>query len=123
MAESAERLGMTAGEVAAARRRLAGLHALALRPGTDEVWMAHPFSGVPTGYRVVSGERSWWANCGWDAVAIPPLVGADAVIEAACPDCGHAFDLRVRDGELAGDDGVVQFCVPPSRFWDDIGFT
>ncbi len=123
VAESAAGLGSEEDEVAAARRRLADLHALALQPGTSEIWMAHPFSNVPTGYRVAGEDRSWWANCGWDAVAIPSLVGSDARIEAACPDCGHQFDLRVEGGELVGDDGVVQFCVPPSRFWADIGFT
>lgn len=122
-ADSARRLGATDHEVAAARRRLADLHALALRPGTTEVWMAHPFSAVATGYRVVGDERAWWANCGWDAVAIPSLVGADARVEAVCPDCGHDFDLRIENGELRGDDGVVQFCVPPSQFWADVGFT
>ncbi len=122
-AASAARLDATTQDVADARRRLADLHALALWPGTTEIWMAHPFANSPTGYRVVGGGRAWWANCGWDAVAIPTLVGEDARIEAACPDCGQAFDLRVEGGELRGNDGVVQFCVPPSQFWDDIGFT
>ncbi len=123
VAESASRLGAAEDDVAAARHRLAVLHALALRPGTTDVWMAHPFSNVPTGYRVVGDGRAWWANCGWDAVAIPSLVGIDASIEATCPDCGHPFDLRVENGQLRGDAAVVQFCVPPSQFWDDIGFT
>ncbi len=121
--ESAARLGAGPGDVAAARHRLADLHALALRPGTADVWMAHPFSASPTGYRVMGDDRAWWANCGWDAVAIPTMVGEDARIEAACPDCREPFDLRVEGGELHGDDGVVQFCVPPSQFWADIGFT
>ncbi len=123
VAESAVRLDAAEHDVAAARRRLDELHALALRPGSTDVWMAHPFSAVPTGYRVIGDGRSWWANCGWDAVAIPTLVGQDARIEAACPDCGHDFDLEVAGGGLRGEDGVVQFCVPPSQFWDDIGFT
>ncbi len=124
VAESAEQLGLTHQEVAAARQRLADLHALALQTRSAEVWMAHPFSAVPTGYRVVAEDgRRWWANCGWDAVAIPTIAGVDAAIEAVCPDCGRPFELAVQDGAVRGDEGVVQFCVPPSRFWDDIGFT
>lgn len=85
--------------------------------------MAHPFSARPTSYRVVGEATSWWANCAWDALAIPTMLGVDATIEAACPDCGRAFDLRVASGDLVGDDGVVQFVVAPSRFWDDVEFT
>ena len=98
-------------------------HALSLAPTTSNIWMAHPFSARPSAYRVVGETGSWWANCAWDALAIPSMLGLDASIETSCPDCGHVFDLRVERGELAGDDGVVQFVVPPSQFWDDIGFT
>ena len=30
--------------------RLAGAHHIALAPGSFTIWMAHPFSGLPTNY-------------------------------------------------------------------------
>src|SRR6476469_5660576 len=55
----------------AAYERLNERHALFLTPGTHEIRMAHPFSGVPTTFRVAIGERTYWANCAWDALGIP----------------------------------------------------
>ena len=120
--ESASALRLTAPEVAQARRRLEDLHAMALL-SSAEIRMAHPFSARPTVYRVEGPETVWWANCAWDALAIPPMLGVDCVIESACADCGRDFDLQVLDGALSGDDGVVQFVVTPKKFWEDIEFT
>ncbi len=121
--ETAGELGLETATVEAARRRLADAHVLALKSGTYEVWMAHPFSAEATGFRVVAESGAWWANCAWDALAIPSMLEVDARIEACCPDCDYQFDFSVSDGRLTGDDGLVHFVVPPSRFWEDIGFT
>src|SRR5207302_1561596 len=48
-------------EVAPALQRLADMHAIVLAPATLNIWMAHPFSAVPTPYPVVSGSRTYWA--------------------------------------------------------------
>ena len=40
--------------------------ALVLLPGSSYVWMAEPFSAVPTSFLVGSGERRWWGNCSAD---------------------------------------------------------
>jgi hypothetical protein len=37
-------------------------HVLVLQPETRKVWMAMPFSAVPTAFSVRVGERRWWAN-------------------------------------------------------------
>jgi hypothetical protein len=34
--------------------------------------MLNPFSAVETPHRVEAGGRSWFANCAWDALGIPP---------------------------------------------------
>ena len=40
--------------------RLADAHHIALAPGSHSIWMAHPFSGVPTNYVAeVAGEKYW----------------------------------------------------------------
>ena len=110
-------------EVRQSLRRLADAHLLALSPGTALVWMAHPFSAVPTDFSVRAGGRRYWANCAWDALAVGPLVGEDAVIEARCPDCREPLRLRTEAGQLAPTGTVVHFAVPPARFWENIGFT
>ncbi len=102
-------------------RRLAAGRAIVLAPGTTNIWMAHPFSAVPTPYRVRAGDRSYWANCAWDVLNITALLGVDAQCVARCPDCGETLTLTIRGGAPAS--GVIHFAVPPRRFWDNIGFT
>ena len=102
-------------EVAASLRRLADEHRIALTVEGD-VAMAHPFSGVPTGYRAVIGDDWWQANCAWDALAILALLG-DGV--ARGPD---GLVWEVEDGRVHPE-GIVHLLVPAFRFWDDVVFT
>jgi hypothetical protein len=85
--------------------------------------MAPPFSSVPTAFTVEGGGRSWFAPCAWDAFGIPMLVGVDAVISTACPDCQGRIVYREEDGVLADSHGVVHFGVAAVKWWDDIGLT
>lgn len=109
--------------VAASYRRLAEAHGLVPDPRTGEVWMAMPFSAVPTAFRVTAGSTAWWANCAWDALGIAAATGRDVRIDTGCADCGDPLTLRVEHGSVAPPDGVVHFAVPAARWWDDIGFT
>lgn len=117
--------GCTTEEIEASLKRLeSNHHALTLAPTTNNIWMAHPFSAVPTAFRVESAEVSYWANCAWDAVSIPSMLRLDARVDARCAESGHAIELDFRGGEIADDtDGVVHFVVPPRRFWDNVGYT
>ena len=119
--EVVARAGVGVAEVRREYEALDDAHALALDPDTREVWMAHPFSAVPTAYRTRIGERKWFANCIWDALGICALLG-DGMVETECADCGEALSVTVRDGEVHGE-GVAHFLVPAAHFWDDIGFT
>jgi hypothetical protein len=140
---------LDAGAVRASLERLAAAHVLVLHPGRDEVWMAMPFSAVPTAFRVETEVRdgtagAWWANCAWDALGIAAMLHgaghgaarAPIHITTTCPDCEAPIGLTVRPA--AGDDAVtanaagtrchgaqpvVHFAVPASQWWDDIGFT
>jgi hypothetical protein len=110
-------------DVKAAYQQLDAAHAIVLDQRTKEVWMALPFSAVPTPHRVTSGERSWYANCAWDAFGIPALIKGEARIESACGDCDAPIVYRVERGRLLDAHGVVHFVVPARRWWDDIGYT
>ncbi len=94
--------------------------------------MAHPFSAVPTAFRVDTSDITYWGNGAWDAVAIPSLLGLDASVHARSAESGETMELTFRSGALDnrdsgdGDDdgnGVVHFVVPPRRFWDNVGYT
>ena len=117
-------LGVGTDEVAASMRRLDDAHVLVLYEGTTGVRMALPFAAKPTPFTVHVGERRWWANCAWDAYAIPAALGADeAAIETDGPDCGDPMHVEIRRGEAVAADALVHFLLPASRWWDDIVFT
>jgi hypothetical protein len=123
-AETAAALGTGVEDVEASYRRLHEQRALVLRPGTGEIWMAHPFSAVPTDFRVEALDgRRWWANCAWDALGIPAATGAEARVTTHCADCGEPIALEVRESGVAPAAAVTHFVVPAARWWDDIGFT
>lgn len=110
-------------DVAAALDRLQRAHALVLAPGTDAIWMAHPFSAVPTAYGVRTHDRRYWANCAWDFFAIPALLGASGALPARCAASGATLEAVFDAGALVRADGVLHFTVPPRRFWANVAFT
>lgn len=118
----ASALGMSNEAVTRSLDELAGSHAIVLQPGTHAIWMAHPFSGIPTDHTATVGERTWNANCGWDALAMLALFG-DGTIASKDPLRGTTNEWTVKDGAVTPGGGVVHFLVPARQFWDDIGYT
>ena len=121
-AELCTRLRATDSRISDAMRFLADSRVLVLDEH-GEVLMAHPFSAIPTPYRVETPVGEFWANCAWDAIAIPLLLGTDGRTPTACPQSGADFDLTVTQGRAGPRGAVIRFAVPVSAFWDDIGFT
>lgn len=114
-------LSASSDDVRTALRALAAEHCLVLKPGTDDIWMAHPFSAVPTDFVVTIGERRFFANCGWDAFAILAMLGEGA-FETHCRATKVPLRFEAKSGIVQGA-GILHFLVPPRQFWDDIGFT
>ena len=114
-------LGSSEAEVCLALRSLADEHRLVLLPGTDSVWMAHPFSAVATDFIVRIGDRSWYANCVWDGLSILALLG-NGTIETHSPATQKPMRFSVTEGRVDGE-GLVHFLVPAKAFWEDIAFT
>jgi Alkylmercury lyase len=122
-AEIAAIAGLGQAQVKAGWERLHAEHALVLNKETGEIRMANPFSAIPTAYRVRAGGRWWYGNCAWDAFGICAALHQDGLIETACPDCGEALRIAVRQ-QLPDDRGLLFHClVPAARWWDDIVFT
>ena len=116
-------VGSSPTDVGPSLERLDASHVLVLHPTTRRLWMAMPFSSVPTGFRVTSGDRAWWANCAWDALGISAMLQIAVEIRTSCTDCGDPRPLRTTGHALSDPSGVVHFAVPAVAWWDDIGFT
>lgn len=124
VAELSDTLGASPEEVSSALRNLADEHCLVLVPGTESIWMAHPFSGIKTDFLVTIGDRRWFANCVWDGLSILALFGGQSggSLDTHSPATGERLRFEVFQGAVHGP-GIVHFLVPARRFWDDIGYT
>ena len=123
VADLAGKLLRDSEEIKASLGRLHENHHVVLEGEPAEILMLHPFSAVPTAHRVVCGEQSWWANCFWDALGIPPLLNRDGRIESSCGCCGAAATFEIKNGAMTGGEGVVHFAVPAKDWWNDVVFT
>ena len=117
--ETSAALGVSPDDVRSAYERLNNRHALFLTSGRHDVRMAHPFSGVPTEFRVEVDDRTYWANCAWDTLGIPAALHADARIAASVGD-GESIRFAIDAGQPQGWHGVVHFPLPFRRWYDDL---
>ena len=120
--ELAGLVGVRPVEVEQSLRRLHDNHVIVLAPGTPYVWMANPFSAVPTPYHAEVEDRAYFGNCIWDAMGIVAMLGGTGRVTAGCPDCGEQLTVDVTDGAIESSDHVVHYAVPAAHWWDDIGF-
>ena len=72
--------------------------------------MAHPFSGVPTDYRVESSGVAYWANCAWDALG--------RGYWRRDTECCAEVELSVRGGRRADRAGA--FLIRRHDFWEEV---
>jgi len=60
--EAAEYFKTLIANVEDAFDRLSNAHQIALAPGSYSIWMAHPFSGVPTNFTAEVTGKKYWGN-------------------------------------------------------------
>ncbi len=102
-------------------RRLHEAHVIVLQNGGDDILMAHPLSAAPTDYCVLVDRVALYANCAWDSLGIPAMLGRDARIEARHPLTRETVRYSIEDGQLQQDgDGIVHFALPFRQWYDDI---
>jgi hypothetical protein len=118
-------LGLDFTEVGRSYAALAAHHVIVPDADTGEVWMAMPFSAVPTAFRVtVAGRSPVWANCVWDAFGVAAALETDVSFLSPCPASGVPVSAGVRLGVPWTDAGAVaHIAVPAPRWWEDIGHT
>jgi hypothetical protein len=122
LAEAARELSRSREEVRAAYTRLSESHAIMLDGERGELWRVAPFSAVPTAFPVTMGGKTWSANCIWDALGIPAMLGGDAQIPASCACCNQQLPVEVQAGRVIGE-GVIHVAVPAREWYKDVVFT
>ena len=121
--ETAAHFLLSRDEAASAYEELNRRHAFYLKPGTHEILMAFPFSGIETEFRVYANGRTYYANCAWDSLGIPAALRADAEIEGKCAQTGESIRVRVRDQQVQDSDVLVHFLVPFREWYNDLPST
>ncbi len=122
-AETAAHFGIGPEEARQAYHRLNQCHAIFLDPGADDIRMAHPLSAVPTDFLAHVNGKRLYANCAWDSLGIPAMLGADATVEATIPLSGERVTYSIENGALKAEPFVVHFLLPLARWYDDLIFT
>jgi hypothetical protein len=133
-AELTNSFAVRADAMTEALRDLASEHGVVLHPHAPEVWIAHPFSTVPTNFTVRHGSRMWWGNCAWCSLGIAALLGGQGVtIETTLGAEGGKVTVihveghhvhRVEEKEKEKENELfVHFPIPMARAWDNVIFT
>jgi hypothetical protein len=119
----AGRFGTTRGDALQALANLRIGKAVLVHPVTGEIWMAGPFSSVPTQYVVEREGRQWWGNCVWDLLGAAVLVGQPVRLLASCIESGEPFVADVDPARGISSDWVTHLLLPARRWYEDVGYT
>ena len=122
-ADIGDRFGVSEQEVKTALASLKIGKTIYVSPRSGEISMCGPFSAVPTAYRVSRGDTDWYANCAWDMLGIPFVIGQDVQIETSCGDCGEPIAMRAGATREPTVEAVVHFLVPAREWYKDLEFT
>ncbi len=121
--EMAARAGLSEEQVLAAYLQLRAQRLLLLEPDGRSIRMAPPFSGVPTQHVVESAGVRYFANCAWDALAIPAALHREGHVQSRCEQSLEPLDLRVGLDGPERSDWLFHCLVPARKWWDDLVFT
>jgi hypothetical protein len=113
-------------EASGVLRELEAARHIALVAGTARILMAFPFSAVATPFRVTVGERQYFANCAWDAVAFHTMLGQPIRVDSFCHHCAKPIAIEMRDGRATLVDppgALIYLALPPARWWENITLT
>jgi hypothetical protein len=98
-------------------------HAIFLEPGTHDIRIANPFSGVPTDFVVQAQGKTYYANCAWDALGVAATLHSEAVINATYAEDDAPVMFTIRGGQVQHPEAVVHVLVPFQHWYDDMVFT
>lgn len=121
--EMADQLSCTVADVRSAYARLRANRVLLLEADGDTIRMAPPFSGVPTSHVVEVDDRSYFANCAWDALGVPAALRREGTVHSRCGQSGEPLRLRVGLDGPEPSPWLFHCLVPAARWWVDLVFT
>jgi hypothetical protein len=122
-ADVAAAVGAPVADVLSAYARLCAERVLVLEEDGETIRMAPPFSGVPTQHVAIVGDRSYYANCAWDALGIPAAFRSAGTVRSRCEQSGEPLALAVGVDGPESSDWLFHCHLPAARWWDDIVFT
>lgn len=100
------------------------IHALFLDPGTTNIRIANPFSGVPTPFEVDANGQRYWANCAWDSFGvIAALQATDGVIHATCAHSDTPLQVQIHQGAVVDTTAIIHILVPFREWYQNMVFT
>lgn len=100
------------------------IHALFLAPGTTNIRIANPFSGVPTPFEVDANGKRYWANCAWDSFGvIAALQATDGVIHATCAHSNTPLQVQIHQGAVVDTTAIIHILVPFREWYQNMVFT
>ena len=105
----------TENRVQVSLQKLFEAHEIAPLPDGKGVWMANPFSGIPTDYVVTTPEMT----C---CTIVPGTHSGTSHsrhrrLDSQMCRSGAALEFGIRNGILGGDDGVIHLVTPLRRAW------
>ena len=119
--ETARKFNLTVAEARQAFHRLHRCHQILLEPGSDSIRMAIPLSAVPTDHRVTIDDKQYFANCAFDSLGIPAMLGRDATIEAVLGATREIVRYSIENGSLVAPAGmVIHFPILPTKWFDNL---
>lgn len=122
--ELADLSSVSVNQVNEALEVLAGQHALVLHPNSHKIWIAHPFSLMPTLFWVESGEKGWYSNCTWCSLGVASLVeNEDVTIYTKLNGTKDPLEIHINNGRIKEEHLLVHFLVRPINFWDNVIYT
>jgi DNA-binding transcriptional MocR family regulator len=117
-------LNVSPAEVEASFDRLHKKRLLVPEPGDpSRIRMAPPFSGIATPFKVLIEDKTFYANCVWDAYGIAAALHKDAVVKTSDAHTDESLTLEVENSRPVNKPYVVHFAVPAAKWWENIIYT
>ncbi|MGW8143621.1 MAG: organomercurial lyase [Anaerolineales bacterium] len=102
-------------------QKLAAKRLLVLEPGNPaKIRMAPPFSGIETPFLIEINQKSYYANCVWDAFGISAALHQDGIIYSSDGYTKEPLILEIEDDRPIQSNYLAHFAVPAAHWWDDI---
>jgi hypothetical protein len=91
---------------------------IGLKPGTDVIRFAYPWTTAPSGHRVALGAHALWALCAIDALGAVRMYRTDASIDSGCTFCASKIYVA---SALHGR-ALRTMSPPEAVVWYDLSF-